>query len=1084
MAAFTNKKLREILRGRIEWKLRPDLIHGQNKITWNHSNISAVLIHLFEVSLNLCEPISTILRDSEQWWIKSLAPCEKFSEIVASLTRELQQLFVVPKLQQSSDLEKNEVLAAFIDFVVRLLSHATGLIIPVGDFINNLKKELRFLVVVLRDTTTTTTSLLGVAEFEQFLAEFEAVANEAGRLVYSLLIDGTSNATVGALFEQIELLKPDIIINFSNLPTPSSIIKTDIITPEAAAVDPFWIIVSLLRDLEEVMYNREEDDLIVSEINILHQGLMFFQSFLKDIKVLRLSEIDEVVMRISDVAYESEYLINSFLVGVAPIWYLNIRIPSVIHKIKLIEIGIQEIEKNHDIGALKVAKDFSAQLSLQAKRNSDVEDIIVGSEDKTLDILDQLIGGKEHLQTIGIFGMPGLGKTTFAKKLYFHPSVNYYFDKLSWCIVSQAYQRKSVLVDILISLERKLDRDKIFDKEEESLAEDIYKSLKGRRYLIVMDDIWNSNVWDDLQRFFPDDRNGSRILFTSRNQDVAPPNSIIHKLPALSNGQCWELLQKKVFGNETCPPQLLDIGNQIAASCCGLPLAVVVVAGILLTVDRERNTWENVGRSLASYIFADQNNSTMQILELSYKHLPNHLKPCFLYFGAFYEDKEIPVRKLKRLWISEGFICKHERKSLESVAEEYLMELIGKSLVIVTGKRSDGGVKNCVIHDLLRDLCLRRAEEESFLKVVDDNYSIYGKYQRLYAPLRSVSLNPIYNTSHLFLGRYGRHVRSFIGYLLMSPLDVLSMELLRVLDCWNANFGDLVGIETLVQLRYLAIDAMPASIASSLVNLEFLVVHNTVSISSSLLKLAKLRYLQAREATFNEDCNSTQTVINNLEYLSDVCIFDLKDEEMLKCSPHLRKLKCKCKPLLMDNEGTSSYRYPDLRFLTQLESLKLTANPSGDPKAAKITFPSNIKKLSLSGLRLPWEMMSIIGALPNLETLKLEYDAIVGEIWETRDDEFQQLRFLKLEGLDNFSSWDEVSFSSEHFPKLQQLVLRDCWRLKEIPCEMGEIETLQLIEVDRCRKSVAESARQIQDEQRDMGNEDLKIIIKNAFYGG
>ncbi|KAG8374718.1 hypothetical protein BUALT_Bualt10G0025100 [Buddleja alternifolia] len=345
---------------------------------------------------------------------------------------------------------------------------------------------------------------------------------------------------------------------------------------------------------------------------------------------------------------------------------------------------------------------------------------------------------------------------------------------------------------------------------------------------------------------------------------------------------------KKVFDNETCPPQLLDVGNQIAASCCGLPLAVVVVAGILSSMDREKSTWENVGGILASYIFGEKNNSTMQILELSYKHLPDHLKPCFLIL----EHREIPIRKLKRLWIAERFIRKHERKSLESVAEEYLMELIGKSLIIVTGKRSDGGVKI--------------------------NYSIYGKHQRMYAPLHSVSLNPIYNASHLILGRYGRHVRSFIGYLLMPPLNVVSTELLKSLGLLEYKLWRL-GCK--------------------------------VSISSSLLKLAKLRYLEAREATFNEDCNSTQMVINNLIYLSTVCIFDFKDEEMLKCSTHLRKLKCICKPLLMDDEGILSYRYPDLRFLTHLESLKMTANSYKDVKAENINFPLNIKKLSLSWLR-------------------------------------------------------------------------------------------------------------------------------------
>ncbi|KAG8367815.1 hypothetical protein BUALT_Bualt16G0111900 [Buddleja alternifolia] len=543
-ASTKNKKLLQIFTRRIEWELRPD----------RYSYLSVAISHL--------------LRELES----DLDHFEERSEmVIAYLTKEFEELFMLPKPQQLFQKhKKKEVVAAFIHFLVQLLSHGIGFIFSFADSINNLKEELRCLVVVLGDTDTT---LFGAAEIEEnLLAQFEAVANKAGSLVYSFfakhLIDGTS---IGALFEQIELLKANII-SFSNLHPSSSIIKTDIITPEAAAVDSFSTIVSLLRDLEELIMNRE-NDLIVNmkgQINLLHQGLKLSLSFLKDIKVIRLSDID----------------------GLKEVD------PNVIHKIKLIEIGIQEIEKKNDIGALKVAKDFSAQPSLHAKQNSDVEDIIVGVEDKTIDILDRLTGGKEHLQTIGIFGMPGLGKTTFAKKLYVHPTVNCYFDKLSWCVVSQAYQRKSVLIDILISLE-----------------------------------------------------------------NVAPPNSIIHELPTLSNAQCWELLQKKVFGIETCPPQLLDVGNQIAISCCGLPLAVIVVAGILWTMDREKSAWENVGRSLASYIFADKNNSTMQNWN-SVTTSTRSFETVLSLFWSISERQRNPSRKFKGFGLADVFICKHER-SLE-----------------------------------------------------------------------------------------------------------------------------------------------------------------------------------------------------------------------------------------------------------------------------------------------------------------------------------------------------------------------------------------------------------------------------------
>ncbi|KAL2508257.1 Disease resistance protein RPP13 [Forsythia ovata] len=120
----------------------------------------------------------------------------------------------------------------------------------------------------------------------------------------------------------------------------------------------------------------------------------------------------------------------------------------------------------------------------------------------------------------------------------------------------------------------------------ESLGEDLYKSLKGSRYLIFMDDIWDIEVWDDLKRYFPDDRIGSRILFTTRNKEVRFVDSHI-ELPFLSKDECWELLRRKVFKDENCPQQLLKIGKKIAANCDGLPLAVVVIAGVLTNMRRQ-----------------------------------------------------------------------------------------------------------------------------------------------------------------------------------------------------------------------------------------------------------------------------------------------------------------------------------------------------------------------------------------------------------------------------------------------------------------------------------------------------------------
>ncbi|KAM7518092.1 hypothetical protein LguiB_017054 [Lonicera macranthoides] len=101
----------------------------------------------------------------------------------------------------------------------------------------------------------------------------------------------------------------------------------------------------------------------------------------------------------------------------------------------------------------------------------------------------------------------------------------------------------------------------------------------------------------------------------------------------------------------------------------------------------------------------------------SYEELPPHLKPCFLYFGVFLEDFEFSTRQLIRLWIAGGFIEQDKSRKLEDVAEEYMEDLVDRSLIMVAPGRCDGGVKSCFIHDLLHDLCISEGIKENFLGV-------------------------------------------------------------------------------------------------------------------------------------------------------------------------------------------------------------------------------------------------------------------------------------------------------------------------------------------------------------------------------
>ncbi|KAI3736405.1 hypothetical protein L6452_15944 [Arctium lappa] len=164
-------------------------------------------------------------------------------------------------------------------------------------------------------------------------------------------------------------------------------------------------------------------------------------------------------------------------------------------------------------------------------------------------------------------------------------------------------------------------------------------------------------------------------------------------------------------------------------------------------------------------------------------------------------------------------------------------------------------------------------------------------------------------------------------------------------------------------------------------------------------------------------------------------------------------------------------------LLPYLETLKLR----GGFHRNHIWFPATLKKLTLVKCRLPWSNMSIIQSLPNLEVLKLKDNAFEGTQWKVGEQQFRQLKLLRLEKL-NIIQWEAYSTS---FPCLKILAVWFCRDLEEIPLEIGEIATLELIEIDNWSDSVVESAERIQQEQHDVGNYDLKITVYGlelSFY--
>ncbi|CAI9103414.1 OLC1v1001884C1 [Oldenlandia corymbosa var. corymbosa] len=222
---------------------------------------------------------------------------------------------------------------------------------------------------------------------------------------------------------------------------------------------------------------------------------------------------------------------------------------------------------------------------------------VVGLHKTTDSITDRLAGGSNRLQTVAIVGMAGLGKTTFATKVFNDPSIFYRFQVRAWCAISQTVDRKRVFVELL----NQIDGNTHSHVSEGDLVQKLWRSLKGKRYLIFLDDVWDSEAWKSLEMAFPDDRTQSRIMLTSRQHDIVP-QADPYFLSPLNEEESLELLQKKLFPGNGWPPALCDLGMQIVGKCQGLPLIIVIMAGLLANV--ELNDWKKVLDGLGSSIKA------------------------------------------------------------------------------------------------------------------------------------------------------------------------------------------------------------------------------------------------------------------------------------------------------------------------------------------------------------------------------------------------------------------------------------------------------------------------------------------------
>ncbi|KAM3203746.1 hypothetical protein P3L10_031372 [Capsicum annuum] len=436
-------------------------------------------------------------------------------------------------------------------------------------------------------------------------------------------------------------------------------------------------VASLVRTIESLLTSNSPMQSLTcdhsEDFSALHEKISSLEVFLKNFEKNNISgEMTDLELQLKEVANIVEHTIQ-------------VRVTEVLEDD---ENQREKAQERLSDSLLLVAEDIDR---IWKENILNVEYSMVGRDDQRKRLVQDLTRSYSgEPKIIPIVRMGGIGKTTLANEVYNDACIRSHFDVCAWATVSQQHNVKEILLSLLRST--KGDTFDMNDKAE--LANMLQKSLKGKRYLIVLDDMWKSEAWDAVRLCFPSENKGSGILLTTRNTDVAHDagtKNLSLQMDLMSPDESWNLFKSVAFANEELPSEFETIGKQIADACHGLPLTIAVVAGLLKS-KRAIENWKSVEE------------------DVNYDHLTSDLKACLLHFGIFPEGSEIPVKNLMRSWMAEGF--QKLENDLEGEAEKCLQELVERCLVLVCKKSLDGTkIRSSKVHDLIYGLCLREIQK-------------------------------------------------------------------------------------------------------------------------------------------------------------------------------------------------------------------------------------------------------------------------------------------------------------------------------------------------------------------------------------
>ncbi|XP_078152610.1 putative disease resistance protein RGA1 [Carex rostrata] len=337
---------------------------------------------------------------------------------------------------------------------------------------------------------------------------------------------------------------------------------------------------------------------------------------------------------------------------------------------------------------------------------------IFGRKDEVEKVIELLLSKKEKsFSVISIIGKGGLGKTTIAQLVYKNKGISRCFDLKGWVCVSEEFDVGRLTKAIIESV----TKNNYGLSELSQLQEKLAKTVKGNTILLVLDDVWNENrkLWELFRVPFKEGRM-VRILVTTRNEKVAKVMETTTRFnPSnLSENSCWQLFEHYAFSGTSCtmPKHFVDIGREITKKCGGLSLAVKSIAS-LLRHETDEEVWREILES-GLWEIKESKEEIFPALQISYAHLPAHLKPCFLFCSTYPKDYELEKMDLIRSWIAHGYIESRRNREITEIGVEYYNELKERSFLDDAYFYDKEYYSK--LHDIIHDLARLNSENEHY----------------------------------------------------------------------------------------------------------------------------------------------------------------------------------------------------------------------------------------------------------------------------------------------------------------------------------------------------------------------------------